>query len=100
MASERDKEFDFAPSHDAPIPYLHRIRSYYQALGYGAPYEWAHFSEVPFQPLAKPLSQSRITVITTAAPYRSDAGDQGPGAAYNAAAKFYTVYSGDTAKHH
>jgi len=100
MASERDKEFDFAPSHDAPIRYLHRIRSYYQALGYGAPYEWAHFSEVPFQPLAKPLSQSRITVITTAAPYRSEAGDQGPGAAYNAAAKFYTVYSGDTAKHH
>jgi hypothetical protein len=100
VTAERDKEFGFAPSHDAPIAYLHRIRSYYQALGYGAPYEWAHFSEVPFQPLAKPLSQSRIAVITTAAPYRSDAGDQGPGAAYNAAAKFYTVYSGDTAKDH
>ena len=100
MTNERDKEFGFAPSYDAPIPYLQRIRSYYQALGYGAPYEWAHFTEVPFQLLAKPLSQSRVTIITTAAPYRPDKGDQGPGAPYNAAAKFYTVYSGDTAKDH
>ena len=100
MTAERDKEFGFAPSHDAPIAYLHRIRSYYQALGYGAPYEWAHFSEVPFKPLAKPLSQSHLTIITTAAPFQADKGDQGPGAPYNAAAKFYTVYSGDTASHH
>ncbi|HSS70369.1 MAG TPA: glycine/sarcosine/betaine reductase selenoprotein B family protein [Casimicrobiaceae bacterium] len=100
MTNERDKEFGFAPSHDAPIPYLQRIRSYYRALGYDAPYEWAHFTEVPFQPLAKPLSQSTVTIITTAAPYRPDKGDQGPGAPYNAAAKFYTVYSGDTAKDH
>lgn len=84
----------------AQIPYLQRIRDYYQALGYGAPYEWAHYSEVPFQPLAKPLSRSRVTIITTAAPYQPDKGDQGPGAPYNAAAKFYTVYSGDTAKDH
>jgi hypothetical protein len=100
MTSQRDAEFGFAPSHDAPIPYLQRIRSYYQALGYGAPYEWAHFTDVPFQPLSKPLSQSRVTIITTAAPYRSDAGNQGAGAPYNAAAKFYKVYSGDTAKDH
>jgi len=100
MASERHNEFGFVPSYDAPIPYLQRIRSYYQALGYGAPYEWAHFSEVPFKPLAKPLSQSHLTIITTAAPFQADKGDQGPGAPYNAAAKFYTVYSGDTASHH
>ena len=48
---------------DAPIPYLTRIRACYQALGYGAPYEWAHFSEVPF----KPLAQCRVTLVTTAA---------------------------------
>ena len=100
MTNKHDNKFGFAPSHDASIPYLQRIRSYYQALGYGAPYEWAHFTEVPFQPLAKPLSQSRVTIITTAAPYLPDKGDQGPGAPYNAAAKFYTVYSGDTAKQH
>jgi hypothetical protein len=100
MTSERDGEFDFAASHDAPIPYLQRIRNYYQALGYGAPYEWAHYSAVPFRPLDKPLSKVRVAIITTAAPYQPDKGDQGPGAPYNAAAKFYRVYSGDTAKDH
>ena len=48
------------PEHDAPIPYMQRIRDYYQALGYGAPYRWAHYAEVPFTPLNKPLAESRI----------------------------------------
>ena len=100
MTSEHDREFGFSASHDVPIPYMQRIRDYYKALGYGAPYEWAHYSKVPFQPLSKPLPKSRLTIITTAAPYQPDKGDQGPGAPYNAAAKFYTVYSGDTAKDH
>ncbi len=95
MSSERDNEFGFAPADDAPIPYLPRIREYYSALGYGAPYEWAHYAKAPFQPLRKPLAQSRIALITTAAPYQPDKGDQGPGAPYNSAAKFYQVYSGD-----
>ncbi len=98
--SERVKDFGFAPAHDAPIPYLARIRGYYQALGYGAPYEWAHYAEVPFQPLRRPLAESCLTVVTTAAPYRPDKGDQGPGAPHNAAAKFYSVYSGDTSQDH
>jgi hypothetical protein len=98
--TDEHRDFGFAPAHDAPIPYLQRIRDYYQGLGYGAPYEWAHCSEVPFRPLAKPLSASRVTIVTTAAPYQPDKGDQGPGAPYNAAAKFYAVYSGDTAKDH
>jgi hypothetical protein len=95
-----DEEFGFAPEQDAPIPYLERIRDYYQALGYGAPYRWAHYAEVPFAPLSKKLRGSRIGLVTTAAPYRRDKGDQGPGAPYNAAAKFYTVYSGDGAAEH
>lgn len=90
----------FAATHDAPIPYLQRIRDYYSALGYGAPYEWAHYAEVPFQRLTKPLSRSRVAIVTTAAPFQPDKGDQGPGAPYNAAAKFYTVYSGDAATDH
>jgi glycine/sarcosine/betaine reductase selenoprotein B len=98
--SDREEEFGFAPEDDAPIPYLQRIRDYYQALGYGAPYRWAHYAEVPFAPLTKPLRDSRIGLVTTAAPYRPDKGDQGPGAPYNAAAKFYTVYSGDSAFDH
>jgi hypothetical protein len=94
------REFGFAAAHDAPIPYLQRVRTYYEALGYGAPYRWAHYSSVPFHPLAKTLTQSRLTIITTAAPFQPDKGDQGPGAPYNSAAKFFTVYSGDTAADH
>ena len=37
-----------------------------------------------------------MTLITTAAPYQPGVGDQGPGAPYNAAAKFYKVYSDST----
>ncbi len=98
MSKLRATQFGFAAEQDAPIPYLQRIRDYYQALGYGAPYEWAHYAEVPFYPLAKPLSQCRVALITTAALWQPDKGEQGPGAAYNAAAKFYSVYSGDTAE--
>jgi D-proline reductase (dithiol) PrdB len=83
-------------SADTPIPYLSRIRSYYQALGYGEPYVWAHFDDVPFRTLRKPLPESRVTLITTASPYQPGKGDQGPGAHYNSAAKFFEVYSGDT----
>ena len=59
-------------------------------LGYGAPYRW-QYNDVPFTPLTKPLSESRV------------AGDDGaagqghqPGAPYNSAAKFYTVYTDTT----
>lgn len=85
-----DRAMGFAPSHDAPIPYMQRTRTMYQAIGYN-PYRWAQYAEVPFQPLAKPLAGSRVTLIVTAAPYQEGKGDQGPGAAYNAGAKFYEV---------
>ena len=91
---------DFAPDYDSPIEYMRRTRDYYLALGYDNPYRWAHYVGAPFQPLKKPLADSTVTLITTAAPYQPDKGDQGPGAVYNAAAKFYTVYSGDTAVDH
>src|SRR5262244_72420 len=100
MVSEESEGFGFAAAHDAPIAYRQRIGDYYQALGFGAPYLWAHYAEVPFAPLKLPLAQSRVTIITTAAPYRPDKGDQGPRAPYNAAAKFYAVYSGDSAVDH
>ncbi len=100
MTSRRGGEFNFTAPHDSPIPYLQRVRTYYEALGYGAPYEWAHYSTVPFRRLNQPLSRSRVTLVTTAAPYQPDKGDQGPGAPYNSAAKFYKVYSGDASKDH
>jgi hypothetical protein len=100
LSQPSDDEFGFAPDYDAPIPYMHRIRTYYQTLGYGAPYRWAHYRDVPFTPMTKPLAEATIALVTTAAPYRPEAGDQGPGAPYNSAAKFYTVYSGDSAEDH
>ncbi len=82
------------------VPYMARTRAYYLALGYNNPYEWAHFEEVPFQPLKQTLADSRVTLVTTAAPFQPDKGPQGPRAPYNAAPKFYQVYSGDTAIDH
>ncbi len=88
-----DDEMGFTAFHDTFVPYMHRTRTYYQALGYDRPYRWAQYIDVPFTPLTKPLSQSRVALITTAAPYQPDKGDQGPGSAYNSAAKFYRVYT-------
>jgi len=98
--SDANDGLGFAPDHDAPIPYMQRTRDYYLTLGYGNPYRWAHYAEAPFAPLIKPLAECRIGLVTTAAPYQPGKGDQGPGAAYNGGAKFYQVYSGDTAADH
>lgn len=84
---------DLAPR---DLNYMQRMRDYYLALGYDNPYRWANFTDVPFQPLSKPVAESRVGLVTTAAPFKPDAGDQGPGAPYNAAAKFYHVYAGDS----
>ena len=86
----------FAAEDDVPISYIQRTHDYYLALGYDNPYRWAHFVDVPFTPLRKPLASSRIALISTVAPYQPGIGDQGPGAPYNAAAKFYQVYSAPT----
>ncbi|HRO58674.1 MAG TPA: reductase [Burkholderiaceae bacterium] len=85
---------------DVPIPYMTRTRDWYLALGYDNPYRYAHFAGVPFTPLKKPLAESTVALFTTAAPYQPDKGPQGPGAPYNAAAKFYVPYLIDTAKDH
>ena len=85
-------ELVFAPEWDQPVRYIERTRNYYLGLGYDNPYVWAHYTEVPFSPLKKPLNQSVLALITTAVPYDAEKGDQGPGASYNAAAKFYKPY--------
>jgi hypothetical protein len=82
---------DMAPLWDVPVPYIRRTHDWYNALGYGNPYRYAQYTDVPFQPLAKPLSRSRVALLTTAAPFQPDKGPQGAGAPYNAAAKFYKV---------
>ncbi|NOX52407.1 MAG: hypothetical protein GXP16_18025 [Gammaproteobacteria bacterium] len=74
------------------IEYINRSRAYYAAQGYSA-YAWANFEDAPFAPMRKPLAQSKLALITTAAPFREDLDDQGPGAKYNAEAKFFEVFT-------
>jgi len=85
-------ELIFAPEADQPIRYIERTRNYYLGLGYDNPYVWAHYIDTPFTPLQRPLNQSVLGLITTAVPYDAANGDQGPGAPYNATAKFYQPY--------
>lgn len=100
MTTDLDAAPGFAPDYDAAVAYMHLTREYYKAIGYTTPYRWAHYTAAPFTKLDKPLSEARVTLITTAAPYQTGKGDQGPGAAYNGSAKFYQVYDGDTSKPH
>ena len=80
-------------THRTYVDYIDRTREYYLAMGYNNPYEWAHYDDVPFAPLRKPLAQSRAALITTAARFQPDKGDQGPHAPYNMGAKFHAVYT-------
>lgn len=101
MSSLTDSySLDFADELDVPISYMARTRAWYLALGYDNPYRWAHYLEVPFFSLAKPLSECVVGLITTAALFDPAKGDQGPGAPYNARAKFYEVYSCDSSLDH
>jgi D-proline reductase (dithiol) PrdB len=90
MGDERNR---VAASDDAPIPYMQRTRDYYLALGYGNPYRWAHLADVPFAPLTKPLAQSTVALITTAAPVPPGSNAPRKGAAYTADLKFYQPWS-------
>jgi len=47
------------------VRYIDRTRDYYLSKGYDKSYQWAHFEEVPFTPLKKPLAESRVVLITT-----------------------------------
>jgi D-proline reductase (dithiol) PrdB len=88
----KTSELVFAAEQDQPVRYIERTRSYYLGLGYENPYIWAHYIDVPFAPLQKPLTESVLGLITTAVLYDPDKGAQGQGAPYNAAAKFYQPY--------
>ena len=100
MSTPVEDPSGFAPDEDVPIPYMERTREYYAAIGYTTPYRWAHYVDAPFQRMMKPLAESRVTIVTTAALFDPANGDQGPGAKYNGGAKFYSVYDGDTSKTH
>ena len=54
------------PTRRTYVSYIDKSREYYAAQGYGNPYRWAQFDDVPFTALPRPLSHSVVTVITTA----------------------------------
>lgn len=95
-----DADTGFAPEWDQPIRYIDRTHRWYDVLGYGNPYRYAQFAAVPFTRLRHPLSQCRVALLSTAAPYQPDKGDQSVRSPYNAAAKFYKPYTGDTSTDH
>jgi hypothetical protein len=90
---ERDGSPKLDLSRRTYIDYIDRTREHYLAEGFNNPYQWAHYDDAPFTKLRKPLSRSRLAVITTAARFQPDKGDQGPHAPYNNSAKFRAVYT-------
>lgn len=50
---------------DESVRYIDRTREYYRGLGYEKAYRWAHFDDIPFTPLRKPLAQCRVGLVTT-----------------------------------
>ncbi|MCH8884757.1 MAG: hypothetical protein IIA41_14850 [SAR324 cluster bacterium] len=48
------------------VRYTDRTREYYAGAGFAEPYVWAHDDSSPFTRLGKPLSECRVTLITTA----------------------------------
>ncbi|MEE2703497.1 MAG: hypothetical protein VX614_05700 [Myxococcota bacterium] len=64
-------------AHRTFVSYIDRTREFYGAQGYERPYQWAHFAEVPFARPRKPLSESRLTLVTTASPWHETGHDPG-----------------------
>lgn len=56
-----------------PVRYIERTRAYYEAQGYEKSYRWAHFDDVPFASLPKPLAECRVALVTTARRWVEDA---------------------------
>ncbi len=50
---------------DDYVRYIDRTREYYLAEGYAKPYKWAHFEDIPFTRLEKPLARCRVGLVTT-----------------------------------
>ncbi len=91
--TEQGRATNLDRSHKSFIDYIERTRAHYLSEGFNNPYEWAHNDNAPFTRLRKPLSECRVGVITTAARFQPDKGDQGPRAPYNNSAKFHAVYT-------
>lgn len=70
-------------THRTFVSYIDRTREFYSAQGYESPYRWAHFDEVPFTPLPKPLSECRVGLVTTASLLGEPGAARGPKAVWS-----------------
>jgi len=48
------------------VRYIEKTHEYYRSLGYEKTYHYARNVDIPFTPLKKPLSESRVTLVSTA----------------------------------
>lgn len=48
------------------IRYIEKTHEYYRRQGYEKTYNYAYNEDFPFTPLKKPLSESRVSLVTTA----------------------------------
>ena len=48
------------------VSYIDKSREYYLAQGFGNPYRWAYHQDAPFTRLRRPLSESRVGLVSTA----------------------------------
>ena len=72
-----------------------------RAIGYTTPYRWAHYVEAPFQPLRKAARAIPRHPHHDGSAVRSrPRAIRAPALNITAAAKFYSVYDGDTSKTH
>lgn len=56
------------PAYRVFVSYIDKSREFYAAQGYERPYRWARNDDAPLTPLARPLDESRIGLVTTATP--------------------------------
>lgn len=49
-----------------PVDYMERSRLFYEAQGFDRPYQWAHFEDIPFHVLDKPVADATVAIISTA----------------------------------
>lgn len=59
---------DHTAHHYSFIQYMQRTREYYRAQGFEKDYIWAEHTWTPFHRPDKPLSESIVTIVTTAVP--------------------------------
>lgn len=52
-----------------PVAYIEKTRRYYEAQGFDKFYQYAAHDDSPFCAIKKPLSESRVGLVTTASTY-------------------------------